>query len=255
MKKNKMTKEQTNIIYLSAVIFLLIPGKYIFIPVHPPVSFFMIELASVATVLLLVFYVERSIKKLSKTQEQLNTENQSLNITIENLKSELERKSSSSVNKITPNNTFKNIDNLFSNLSPVKKKNVLCNNVLSVLADNFEIVIAIFFIYNEQSQKFSVEGNYGIQKDDPITPFVIGEGLHGEALKEKKVIVLEDLPEDYFSGYSGLGESKPKFLYVLPVVNEEKPIGVIEIASFKSLDLKDSWDEINSKLIELITVR
>ena len=250
-----MKKQQTNLFILTAIIFLFMAGKYIFIPAIMPVPFFMFELISAITFLFLLYYTDRSLKKMKEKENQLTDENQSLNITIEHLKSELEKKNNTSAKEFLSSNTIKNIDSLFQNIPATQNNREFYDNILSALSENFEIVIALFFTYDEQSQNFSVEGNYGIQKDEPVAPFTIGEGVHGEALKEKKVFVLKDLPEEYFMGYSGLGESKPKHLYVLPVANDEKTIGVIEIASYKSLELDKVWDKINKKLIELITVR
>ena len=255
MKRNKVNTQQTKIILLSTLVFLFVVGKYIFMPDTVPVAFLMIELVSVMAILFLLFYADRSIKRLSKTKEKLKDENQSLNKMIEHLKSELEGKSNTSTKKLSTNNTIESITDSFKNLPNTKDDNGFYNSILAALTKNFEFVIALFFVYNEQSKSFSVEGNYGIQKDEPVTPFVIGEGLHGEAINEKKVMVLEDLPEEYFLSYSGLGESKPKYLYVLPIADKENVIGVIEIASFKPLDLEDTWNSINKKLIELITVR
>jgi putative methionine-R-sulfoxide reductase with GAF domain len=255
MKNNKMKTQQTNMIILTAIIFIFMAGKYFFIPTLLPGSFFMFEFVSATTLLFLLYYADRTIKTLKSKEKLLNDDIQVLNITVQNLKEEIKKKNSISDKGLSTEITNVNIDNIFENLPHVKNSNKFYNNVLSALSENFEIVIALFFTYNEQSQRFSVEGNYGVQKDEPVDPFVIGEGIHGEALNEKKVITLKDLPEEYFVGYSGLGESKPKYLYVLPVADNEKTIGVIEIASFKSLDLEKVWDKVNMKLIELITDR
>ncbi len=255
MKNSEIKKQQTNIIILTAIILLFMAGRYFFIPVILPVSFFIVELITVMTILFLLYYTDRLIKTSKEKEQQLTDEIQSLNNTVEHLKGELEKKNSTSAKEFLPGNAIENIDDLFKNIPSAKNSSKFYNNVLSALSEKFEIVIALFFTYNEQSQKFSVEGNYGVQKDEPVAPFVIGEGIHGEALNEKKVIVLKDLPEEYFVGYSGLGESKPKHLYVLPIADKEKTIGVIEIASFKPLDIKAVWDRVNKKLIELITER
>jgi hypothetical protein len=65
-------------------------------------------------------------------------------------------------------------------------------------------------------------------------------------------IVLEELPDEYFKGYSGLGEAKPKYIYILPVADENSAVGVLELASFKPLDITEHWEKINKKLLELI---
>ena len=62
--------------------------------------------------------------------------------------------------------------------------------------------------------------------------FKIGEGLIGQCAREKKLIVVHEVPDDYIKINSGLGESKPLNIIVLPVLFEEELIAVIELASF-----------------------
>ncbi len=247
-----MKKEQKYIVAFSIVIFTFAVAKYLVPAEQLPMSFYTFELLSMSGVLLLLFYADRMFGKFRKKIRKKDSEIESLTNNIEQLKHEVEENNSFMLNEPV-RNVFEDIDNLFVNLPLFADKKKFCNKVLSILGDNCEVIIGLFFVYDKQSQNFSVEGNYGIQKDEPVTPFNIGEGLHGEALKEREVIVLEELPEDYFSGYSGLGESKPKHIYILPLASENTAIGVIELASFKPLQIKEHWEKINNKLSEIIT--
>ncbi|MFJ8235917.1 response regulator [Ureibacillus sp. NPDC094379] len=60
----------------------------------------------------------------------------------------------------------------------------------------------------------------------------IGEGLIGQAILEKTPIILTDVPADYISVSSGLGEAKPLNLYIYPIRFEDHVIAVLELASF-----------------------
>ncbi len=252
MKRDKLKKEQTCIIVLSVVIFVFALAKYLISPEHMPVSFYMFEFVSVAGVLALLYYSDHVFRRLHKKLSDKGSEIESLTIDIDHLKKELEARDNNSVKK-SGTGIFEDIENLFVNLPPFAEKSKFCNKALSVLGDNLEVITGLFFVYDKQSQDFSVEGNYGIRKDEPVTPFNIGEGLHGEALNEREVIELEEVPEDYFSGYSGLGEAKPRYIYILPVADENRAVGVIELATFKPIPLKENWDKINHKLLDLIT--
>ncbi len=64
----------------------------------------------------------------------------------------------------------------------------------------------------------------------------IGDGIVGAVALEKLTTYIEDLPEEYISITSGLGDSNPRSLVVVPLKMEEKVYGVIEIASFKKLE-------------------
>ncbi len=60
----------------------------------------------------------------------------------------------------------------------------------------------------------------------------LGEGLVGQCALEKQRILLTNVPADYISITSGLGEAKPMNIIVLPIVFENRVKAVIEIASF-----------------------
>ncbi len=58
-----------------------------------------------------------------------------------------------------------------------------------------------------------------------------GEGLVGQCLVERQRILLSEVPPDYMAIGSGLGETKPLALIVLPVLFEGEVKAVIELAS------------------------
>jgi signal transduction histidine kinase/DNA-binding response OmpR family regulator/HAMP domain-containing protein len=61
-----------------------------------------------------------------------------------------------------------------------------------------------------------------------------GEGLVGQCALEKKPILVANVPDDYIKITSGLGETKPVNIIVLPVVFEGQVLAVVEIASLES---------------------
>ena len=60
---------------------------------------------------------------------------------------------------------------------------------------------------------------------------LMGEGLVGTCAIEKKTIVMAEIPKEYISITSGLGDTPPNNLILLPVIQEDIILGVIEIAS------------------------
>ncbi|MFD9795142.1 ATP-binding protein, partial [Streptomyces sp. NPDC059070] len=59
-----------------------------------------------------------------------------------------------------------------------------------------------------------------------------GHGLVRQAALEKKRILLEEAPPDYIKINSGLGEASPASVVIIPILFEDKLLGVIELASF-----------------------
>lgn len=64
----------------------------------------------------------------------------------------------------------------------------------------------------------------------------MGQGLVGQAAIEKSTIYMTDVPEDYVVITSGLGESNPRSIIIVPLKNEERVVGVLELASFKKFE-------------------
>lgn len=63
-----------------------------------------------------------------------------------------------------------------------------------------------------------------------------GDGLIGTCALEKKTIHLKNVPEEYITVTSGLGDANPNNLIVVPMIYEEQIYGVIELASFHKFD-------------------
>ncbi|MCL2586478.1 MAG: HAMP domain-containing protein, partial [Streptosporangiales bacterium] len=61
--------------------------------------------------------------------------------------------------------------------------------------------------------------------------FLLGETLIGQVAKTRRPIVLEDVPADYARVSSALGESRPVNVMIVPIVFEDRVLGVIEAGS------------------------
>ena len=85
---------------------------------------------------------------------------------------------------------------------------------------------------NEAHLAFQAGYAYKRRKEVPMQ-FRVGEGLVGQCAFEKRRILITDVPSDYVKITSGLGESKPLNILVLPVVFEGDVRAVIELASFQ----------------------
>jgi hypothetical protein len=65
--------------------------------------------------------------------------------------------------------------------------------------------------------------------------FLPEEGLVGAVFLRKKIMHITDMPENHAYISSGLGEGKAREVILLPLVIDEKPMGVIELATFYPL--------------------
>jgi signal transduction histidine kinase/HAMP domain-containing protein/ActR/RegA family two-component response regulator len=83
------------------------------------------------------------------------------------------------------------------------------------------------------AQVLRFQAAYGYEERKHLSKqFAIGEGLVGQCAKEKRRVLLTDVPTDYIRISSGLGDSTPLNIIVLPVLFEGSVRAVIELASF-----------------------
>ncbi|MBH1938710.1 HAMP domain-containing protein [Streptomyces sp. AV19] len=85
----------------------------------------------------------------------------------------------------------------------------------------------------EDAYELRMLGSYGYSMGSMPTSFRPGESLIGTAAKEKRTILVENVPTGYLKIASGLGEAPPAHVIVLPVLFEGQVLGVIELASFQ----------------------
>ncbi|CDG83090.1 response regulator [Janthinobacterium agaricidamnosum] len=106
----------------------------------------------------------------------------------------------------------------------------LGRQILDFLARYLDLGVAAMYVSDDDGSLrrtavygFSSEG--GQQKQ----VFKRGEGLVGEAAREHRLMHVRQMPRDYLTISSGLGNGAPLDLVLVPVVNEGKVNGVIEL--------------------------
>jgi CheY-like chemotaxis protein len=103
------------------------------------------------------------------------------------------------------------------------------------LAPRLQAGVAAFHVPREQGTGLQQAGGYGLQANDPNTPGAVsGHGLVEQCALERKPITLTAIPDNYLRVQSGLGESAPKVITLLPVQNQQALMGVLEFGSFES---------------------
>jgi signal transduction histidine kinase/ActR/RegA family two-component response regulator/HAMP domain-containing protein len=109
--------------------------------------------------------------------------------------------------------------------------------ILSELAPLVSAQHGVFYAMTNQADGsdpvLQFQAGYGYRERKHLSrSFRLGEGLVGQCAVEKERILLTQVPTDYVQINSGLGDSAPLNIIVLPILYEGSIRAVIELASF-----------------------
>ena len=94
---------------------------------------------------------------------------------------------------------------------------------------------ALYLVNNSDNEPLlSLAGTYACR--DVPSSFRYGEGLIGQVALMHKSILLKDTPDNYMQVISGLGESSPKNICVMPIIFEKNLLGVFEVGTVEYLN-------------------
>ncbi|MEW6088020.1 MAG: response regulator [bacterium] len=111
----------------------------------------------------------------------------------------------------------------------------LSHNIISFLCPYLDAQIGAIYI-TEDNSILKMMGSYAYTKRKHLSSeYKFGESLVGEAALEKDIILISDVPEDYIKIQSGLGESSPFNIIVVPLTYENEVKGVIELGSLHEM--------------------
>jgi len=131
---------------------------------------------------------------------------------------------------------------LSENMSGDLDLQTLSKNIITFLARYLECQVATFYILhtpdlNKTQPYLKLLATYAYKKRKNVNnEILIGEGLLGQAALEKEMIIVTQVPENYVNIQSGLGESTPHNLAVVPFVYEGNLKGVFELGSFQAFN-------------------
>jgi GAF domain-containing protein len=96
------------------------------------------------------------------------------------------------------------------------------------------------FILNEENENdvhLRLEACFAYDRKKYIEKRVeIGQGMLGQCYLEAELTMLTEIPHNYVQITSGLGEAPPTCLILVPLIDNEKVQGVLEVASFKKFE-------------------
>jgi signal transduction histidine kinase/CheY-like chemotaxis protein/CHASE3 domain sensor protein len=116
----------------------------------------------------------------------------------------------------------------------------LAEKTLEFLARYLEAAVAAFYL-REDNGSLTRIASYGFSRpgETENQSFYAAEGLLGQAAKQRRVLVLNDIPNDYLKVTTGLGQGKPRNVTLAPVDNDGNVNGVIEMGFLRDVTARD----------------
>lgn len=127
----------------------------------------------------------------------------------------------------------------------------LSQSFLSKVAPMLNATYGVFYIRTgsgEQQKLVKIASYASYGEDVGVSSFLLGEGLVGQCALEKRVFLLNNLPEHHTLITTGLGQVQPQSILIVPIEFEDKVEAVVEFASI------ESFSSQHLKLLEEIEI-
>jgi len=109
----------------------------------------------------------------------------------------------------------------------------ISSHSLSFVMDFLHSQLGSIHSYNPEYQFLKLIGSSGFDTKKLKARIKLNEGIIGQAAEQKRMIILNDIPDQSYTTYSSSGEYKPNQIVVIPLLFNETLVGVLELASVR----------------------
>jgi signal transduction histidine kinase/DNA-binding response OmpR family regulator/CHASE3 domain sensor protein len=111
-----------------------------------------------------------------------------------------------------------------------KDLSILANDMLEVLVAHTKSHVAAIYVLGDD-RYLHLTGGYALNKNQHASTIAIGEGLIGQCLESRQLILLENLPNTDLTISYATGETKPNTVIAVPILRDGLMMGVIELGT------------------------
>lgn len=132
----------------------------------------------------------------------------------------------------------------------------LADNIIEQLCQYLQAQIGALYIAEDHC--LNLMGSYAFASKNPARQIKFGEGQVGQAALKKCPLLLSNLPNDYITISSGLGETAPRHIMILPFSYNGQVVGIIELGSlaeFSEAQMSFVQTALNSMAIAFYTAQ
>ncbi|MBI3004174.1 MAG: response regulator [Ignavibacteriales bacterium] len=123
---------------------------------------------------------------------------------------------------------------------------------LELLCKNLHASVGALYLLNNDLGQLELVAGYGLkQNGQQIKTVRVGEGIPGQCAKEQRILQVNDIPAN--SGFSidtGLVEITPKHIIAVPIIFQDKVLGVLVLGSTSSF-VEAEMDIVNNSVPQL----
>ncbi|MHA7112740.1 response regulator [Pseudomonas promysalinigenes] len=126
---------------------------------------------------------------------------------------------------------------------------MLGENILRFFATYLGSVVGAVYVRDEHGRLVRV-ASYGLAAEEQARQQVLGDhdGLLAQAVREARLLRLDDLPQDYYRLSTGLGDGLPRGALLMPARHDGQINGVVELGFLRPLQERD--DEFMERVTE-----
>jgi signal transduction histidine kinase/CheY-like chemotaxis protein len=130
------------------------------------------------------------------------------------------------------------VNDLNKRLNGEQTSKELGQNLLSYVAPKLSASQATVYIFDGDAGYDYIAMYAGSIELDPPIKIKLGEGLVGQAAKDKESIITENIPLQYTKISSSTGQATARSLLLVPIIWQDQTIAVIEFSSFGRFDVE-----------------
>jgi CheY-like chemotaxis protein/HAMP domain-containing protein len=111
----------------------------------------------------------------------------------------------------------------------------LAKNIVIFISKYTQAQIGALYLYNSDLKTYQLTGSFAFFNRKGVnTSYKMGEGLIGQAAMEKEIISFNELPDNYTKITSGIGDTVPKSILIVPFIYNGHAIAVLELGFVNS---------------------
>ncbi|KLT15498.1 histidine kinase [Neobacillus vireti] len=202
----------------------------------------LVTVITIATAIILSNSIVKTIKQVVKTITHITESEVDLTARIKVNTHDETQELAEAMNKLLSSlekqswvqKSMTEIATMYQGITDIKE---LTQAFITKLAPLLEATYGVVYLRRSDADgvvEYVKSAGYALEDEEhAAASFRLGEGLIGQAALDKRIFLIDQLPEDHFKVTSGLGASSPRSLLIAPILVDDRVEAVVEFASLQ----------------------